>query len=353
MSSELSWGLTVCTYNRPQFLTECIKYALKQTRLPNEIVIVDASDFWEETYNTIKTTHAEAWNKINLVYQPATVRSLPHQRNQALSLSQSDIIFSLDDDIYMFEDTAEVIMQGYESDENEEVAMIGAHFVEAHPNTVDQSTYGKDIISSVVPSMSLSQKIKQSLEDQLTLAKHFVAYDKPIGHDKKLSKLESLGIIPGDLINGGRTTFRRRFANKVGWSNFIRYYATHEDSDFSYRMSSQGGLYVAPLARLFHADGNERPFKRFKVNLIRVSNLMALHRVHSPNKLKSSWRLLCAFLKYICLYLIIDLLQKRFSFPVVRAYLTGIILIPFYMFFPFKDFSSWYVDWQEKMYNQR
>ena len=137
MPSQLTWGLTVCTYNRAGFLMQCLKYVLEQTRLPSEVVIVDASDDWEDTYNTVRDTYAEHWQAIKLVYEPAKVRSLTFQRNQALDLSQSDIIFSLDDDIYLFPDAAAIIMKAYEADVDEEIAMIGGHFASHSPSDAE------------------------------------------------------------------------------------------------------------------------------------------------------------------------------------------------------------------------
>jgi hypothetical protein len=49
----------------------------------------------------------------------------------------------------------------------------------------------------------------------------------------------------------------------------------------------------------------------------------------------------------------IDPLRKRFTFPTVRAYLLGVVQIPVFLFWPFKDFTAWYTELQEKMYGNR
>lgn len=326
---------------------QCLKYVLEQTRLPSEVVIVDASDDWEDTYNTVRDTYAEHWQAIKLVYEPAKVRSLTFQRNQALDLSQSDIIFSLDDDIYLFPDAAAIIMKAYEADVDEEIAMIGGHFASHSPSDAEppREAPGEANHGGVL------QGIRPLLEQQLALHKHFAPYDHPVRYDAVPASVRGLEIHPDGLINGGRTTFRRRYGVEVRWSQLLRYYATHEDSDFSYRMSKHGRILVAPEAGFFHADGNDSRFSRFKVNTIRVRNLMALHRVWSDNKLRSAWRLLQSFCFFMCLYLVIDPVRKRFSLPIVRAYALGAISIPVFMFYPFEDFERWYLDLQEKMYH--
>ena len=349
MSSNLTWSLTICTYNRPHFLLETLGYVAKQTRLPAEVVVVDGSDNWDETLGKVRDAYPDLWGKIDLVYEPAKVRSLTYQRNQALDLAKSDIVFSLDDDIYLFPETADLILQIYEADPDEEIAMVGAFFSESAPGHEAAPEQGSD---PVEPAGFLG-KLKQRLEAQLSLDSHFVPYWAPVDRSDPPQEVQAFNVFAAGLINGGRTTFRRRYGVESRWSELLKYYATHEDSDFSYRMSRFGRLLTAPDAKLFHADGNERQYNRFRVNLIRVRNLMALHRSYSDNRARSVFRLLRSFLFFLGLYLLIDAAQKRFSFPVVRAYGYGILQIPVFMFYPFGDFRTWYLNLQEKMYRTR
>ncbi|MGH1578341.1 glycosyltransferase family 2 protein [Planktotalea sp.] len=345
MPKALTWSLTICTYNRAHFLVETVRCALEQTRRPFEIVIVDASDDWEASRLALLSQFAEVWGDVALVHVPAKVRSLPFQRNQALGLARGDIVFSLDDDIYLYPDAAEIIMRGYEADEDEKIAMIGGHFT--------HGPYEADAPASQEIAAPPRRGLRAWLEEQLSLESHFVPYGPNLDQSAVPSAVEGTGILSAGLINGGRSTFRRTFGDQVKWSEFLRYYATHEDGDFSYRMSLKGRLLNAPKAGFFHADGNDSTFKRFRVNTIRLRNLMALHRVHSKNRLKSALRLAAMMLRFIALYLLIDAAQKRFSFPTVRAYLYGLVQIPVFLFWPFADFQAWYVALQEKMYASR
>lgn len=345
MPEQLDWSLTICTYNRAHFLVETVRCALAQTRRPLEIVIVDASDDWQGSRAALLERFKDGWGDVGLTHVPATVRSLPFQRNQALCLASADIVFSLDDDIYLYPDAADVIMRGYEADKDEQIAMIGGHFTHG-PYDADAPTV-EDAID--VPRRGL----RAWLEDQMSLENHFVPYGPPLDRSPPSDTIADMGILSAGLINGGRTTFRRKFGDQVKWSEFLRYYATHEDGDFSYRMSLQGRLFNAPKAGFFHADGNDSTFKRFRVNTIRLRNLMALHRVHSQNRVRSALRLAVMMLRFIALYLLIDPAQRRFSLPTVRAYLFGLIQIPVFMFYPYRDFQAWYVQLQEKMYARR
>lgn len=345
----LSWTLAICTYNRPQHLVPTLGFIADQRRLPLEVVVVDASEDWEATRAEVLKTYPELWQKVTLRYEPAKVRSLTAQRNQALHLAQGDIVFSLDDDIHLFPDTAERIMAAYEADVAEDISMIAAFFVEPGPGSESDA---EDMLSSEAfeTPRGLKARIEDWLRSQFSLDKHFVPYWDPLTEEPLPARAQSDGVMAAGLVNGGRTTFRRKYALQSGWSEILRYYATHEDSDFSYRMSQKGRLAVMPEARLFHADGNEGLYQRYRVNLIRVRNLTALHRLYSDNRLRSAVRLAKSFLFFAGLYCLIDPMQKRFTWPTMRAYLGGVVQIPWLLYRPSRDFSAWYVDLQERMY---
>jgi GT2 family glycosyltransferase len=352
-SGKLNWTLAICTYNRPHFLTETLGFALAQSRLPTEIVVVDASDAWADHRDLVQERFIDHWAEVRLIYEPAKVRSLTFQRNQALDLATSDVVFSLDDDIYLYPDAAEKIMQIYEADPEERVVMVAGHFTEGAYDPDAGTDAAETSVSTPAGPVSIKGKMRQWLESQLTLDGHFVPYGSVVDRGPLPKPVQDIGASAGGLINGGRTTFRRAVGSQVGWSELLRYYATHEDSDLSYRMSRHGRLAHAQKAGFFHADGNESNVGRFRINTIRVRNLMALHAIHSDNRLRSAWRLSASFLKFAALYLLIDPAQGRFSFPTARAYAYGLLQVPIFLFWPFADFEAWYTGLQEKMYGNR
>ena len=339
----LTWSLCICTLNRPSFLVRTLRYALLQTHLPAEVVIIDASYNWEE--NRAQILSKLDWpSALPLIYQSAKVRSLTFQRNQALESATSDIVFSIDDDIYLFPDTAHIIMSVYEADIMCEVAMVTGCFT-SRPD-------GQDVESDEIGPRNIKaiSHLQERLEAQLTLDRHFVPYDKAVDEAPVPASLRHLNVLPHGLINGGRTTFRRKFGVDCRWSELLRYYATHEDSDFSYRMSRFGRLIIAPGARFFHADGNPKRLKMFKLHSIRTSNLLALHAMHSTNKLRSMVRCIVSFSRFLSIYILIDLARKRFTLPSVRAYAYGISQAPLFFFRKPSDLRDWYTKRQEDMY---
>jgi glycosyltransferase involved in cell wall biosynthesis len=48
-SKSLTWALVIATYKREHILLRCLRLAAVQTRLPKEIIVVDASPDYEKT----------------------------------------------------------------------------------------------------------------------------------------------------------------------------------------------------------------------------------------------------------------------------------------------------------------
>ncbi|WP_108815598.1 glycosyltransferase family 2 protein [Loktanella sp. Alg231-35] len=350
---SLNWTLCIPTYNRPQFLTQTIGFALSQSRPPSEVVVVDGSDNWAEHRDLVLGQFAEDWQTVRLVYEEAKVRSVTFQRNQALGAATSDIVFFLDDDIYLYPDAAEIVMGIYETDKDDLIAMVAGKFTEG-PYDPDAPTSTEVATPAPAPqALSIRGRFRHWLEEFLTLDGHFVTYGPPVDRSPLPDPIRAAGASEGGLINGGRTTFRRKFGVQVGWSEMLKYYAPHDDSDLSYRMSRLGRLVHATNAGFFHADGNDSNVGRFRANTIRVRNLMSLHRVHSDKRLSSALRLIGSFAKFMALYCLIDPVRKRWTLPTVRAYGFGILQVPFFLFWPFADFQTWYTGLQEKMYGNR
>ena len=153
-AGALSWALCVATLDRIEILEACLRCVLSQTRRPSEIVIVDASAAWRAHAQRARSI---VDGSVPLVYVAARRPSLTVQRNQALELARSDILFLIDDDSLMHPDCAASILAVYESDGEGAIAAVAdpAHqpaaftgpfgrFDEGHPLDDRKDTDGNE-----------------------------------------------------------------------------------------------------------------------------------------------------------------------------------------------------------------
>src|SRR4051794_15406291 len=72
-----AWTLVLCTYRRREVLMLCLKAAMRQTRPPTEVIIVDASADWETTRDQVMAEIVPLQPEIRWQYVQAERRSLP------------------------------------------------------------------------------------------------------------------------------------------------------------------------------------------------------------------------------------------------------------------------------------
>ncbi|NJO18209.1 MAG: glycosyltransferase family 2 protein [Thioploca sp.] len=136
--NKLDYGLVIATYKREALLPGCLRCALQQTVVPKEIIIVDASPYWETTRNQIMQELAIKYPAIDWKYVQAKRASLPAQRNQGIDLATTDILFLIDDDSFMYPNCAEEIMQIYTRDVDKKVLGIMAFLAPTPPPSASE-----------------------------------------------------------------------------------------------------------------------------------------------------------------------------------------------------------------------
>ncbi|GGH23078.1 glycosyltransferase [Sphingobacterium alkalisoli] len=91
-------SLIVSTYNWPEALEKCIQSILKQTQLPNEILIADDGSE-DATQEIIERLKQESLIPIVHVWHPDNGFRLSAIRNKAISQARYDYIIQIDGDI--------------------------------------------------------------------------------------------------------------------------------------------------------------------------------------------------------------------------------------------------------------
>jgi len=112
-------AVLIPTLNRPQDLVLAVKTLLKQTRFPQELIIVDQSTS-NESERLVRAMFAErperaAQFELRYTRDP-DVRGLATARNLLLDLNRCSIFLFLDDDVELETDFVERLLEGYAED---------------------------------------------------------------------------------------------------------------------------------------------------------------------------------------------------------------------------------------------
>jgi GT2 family glycosyltransferase len=351
----LTWGLVVSTYNREKILPLCLKLAVQQTRQPIEIIVIDASNTWQDTRRTVMAEIASTSPTIRWVYAAAEQRSLTLQRNQGLKLATADIVFLIDDDSLMYPDCAEAIMQVYEADLDGAIAGVQAEAVNVPPalegEITDARKQGGLKSKPKATSWGGMQTIQRWLWRHIFLMdarKLFVPYDAGFPDRPLPENVAKLNIWRTELFQGYRMTYRRELIMKEGFEPLLRYYAAGEDLDASYRVSRHGILLTALDGKLHHFESAGGRMPRFKVSTLSALNQALCIRKHSKNLVQRKQAYYWLMLRRIVAEFFKDILSRRWGLPQMRGVLVALGYAPKIFSLPDHEVAEWYVQFQQK-----
>lgn len=210
-----------------------------QTLLPDEIIVVDASDS-----DSLKNRLEQKFGgNINIIYNHSTP-GLTHQRNVGVGISSGDIVFFLDDDVVLDIDFIKEILKVYQTDKEKTFGGVYGRIINKSPGS-------HQLASVYAPFRNIFSKIffleKGSADGRFRLS-GFPTY--PHAVDK---------VVSVECVPGGLTAYRREVLNEFKFDENLHGYCYMEDDDFSYRVSRVYQNVYTPLAKVIH---NESPLAR-------------------------------------------------------------------------------------------
>ncbi|MCO6450547.1 MAG: glycosyltransferase family 2 protein [Caldilineales bacterium] len=253
-------AIILCTKDRPADLARCLASIARQTRPPDEVVIVDAS---EQTMGDERWTMADSDPSSTFNLQPSTFHSppgLPRQRNLGLRHVQSDIVAFFDDDVELAPDYLAELLAVYER-------RADAGGVMGSCPEWRQSSGGAPRLKRLFGLTSVAAT----------------------GEAVRVSKALGVGWvalpareIPAEALVGFCMSFRRAAIEGMWFDENLGGYADGEDVDFSLRAGRKSSLWQTPNARLQHhksRSGRATLRRRF---FTRTRNEKYLHRKLLP-----------------------------------------------------------------------
>jgi GT2 family glycosyltransferase len=354
-TTSLSWSMVVATYRREKILPMALNFAVRQTRPPKEIVVVDASENWEATRELILSTIAAEHPEIRWVYVEAEHRSSTLQRNQGVLVATSDILFLIDDDAMMYPDCAERIMEVYEADGDHKVMGVQSNFVDQLPpqsGPIEDYRQKAGVSETLLAPPRRQFLWKHRILQRLLILdtkEHFIPYEGYFRDYPLPDAVKELHVVPVRIFDGFRMTYRREVFAKEVFEPLFLYYAVAEDSDLSYRVSRHGALAMAVDARLHHYQSGSGRLSAMRVSALGGLNMALCLRKHS-NNLRRDRSLFYRFILHLMFAQSIrDLANRRCSLPRMRGLLLALRYAPRLFAMSDHDLTEWYPNLQRKL----
>lgn len=355
----LSWTLCIATLDRIEILSTCVALALRQTRPPAQIVIVDASSDWQANRDRISRLVAETNDRPeapDLVYVQAEARSSARQRNQGIALSHADVLFLIDDDSMMYPDCAAEAMTVYEADPDRRIACVRLSPATQPPGEGTVGIARKDDQGAAGGRLEGNRLFWLFRRHVLMMATdlNFIPYDGPqdpawrdranLPVDLGPDRMDTAWLIPGYLL-----TVRRAVAAAEGFDPDLLAYCPGEDLDATYRFARHGANVTALRARVYHheaAAGRLKRHRALKLALMNQAFLLRKHSAHLPaHAALYAWRLL----RRVLAEALKDGLTRRWTFPQLRGALSAAAAAPAIFTHDRADLARWYQNRQRRV----
>lgn len=225
-NTGLQHSFIICTLNRPADLAKAIESLFRQTILPYELIVVDASDN-DQTEELINQMKDSSPFRIEYLH---TRPGLTYQRNRGTEKAVGDIIHFIDDDVVLNPDYLKELDAIFSNPRNTRVAGAGGTIV----NTPRLPRY--------VVFLKKAFMLNHNYGTGRLQPSGYVAF----GYNSNFRKPRRVNILCGCCA------YKRGTLQKYRFDENLPGYALQEDMDFSYRVSRKHELLFVPSAKLFH-----------------------------------------------------------------------------------------------------
>ncbi len=288
-------SVIVPTYNRPEELRVFIKSILKQTVLPDELIIIDDGNL-----NDIPEKNALMNLNISCVYRKkckSEKRGVVFSRNIGIEMTTGDIIFLLEDDLFLDDRYIENIIDFYKNSGFPNIGGVGGidlnmgkrNFLKVleyifnvfflispvRPYHTTPSGYSENVVTSVVWKL----------------------YEK----DK---------VVKTSYLAGGNSAFPKEVLKNYRFpEDYSDRVYMGEDKFFSMNISKKYNLYIVTKSKFYH---NKSKLMRHNKYTVGYNTVMSAYRIYVNYVKKFKLHFL------LFLYSSLGLLLKRFIIACFR-----------------------------------
>ncbi len=225
---SLTITVMVPTHNRPDSLRQTMESIYAQSHPPDELILIN--DGQDEVPDDVfeKATLA----KIPLIYKRRTTDpGVAKSRNLGMSLSTSNIMLMMEDDVDLPPDFIESLLEIYRDDTKGVIAGIGPLLIEP-----DRKTLRAKIWENIAAALGQARWVPR------VCVARYVALPKKLRH-----RLKPVGKLPA-----GGLALRSEVIENFSFDENLTGYALMEDREFSFRIGRSCPLFYCTDLQVVH-----------------------------------------------------------------------------------------------------
>lgn len=240
-------SIIICTKDRKHDFSNLINTILVQSKLPDEIIVVDSSN-----PVLIKNLFVEEYLTKGIEYKYThTKPGLTYQRNVGVKNlnPNADIVFFFDDDLLLYPNYLSNIVELYENDADKRIGGIGGYITNVEVYSFFNTLY-----------YSIFLLISKNYGDILLS-----------GSNNLYGELSSNKYVK--WLSGGNTSYRKVIFDEFSFDEKFSSYGLGEDLDFSQRVARRYKLLACANAKAKHMHSKESRPNYSKIGYMEFYNM--------------------------------------------------------------------------------
>jgi len=244
-------SLVVCTYMRPESLKNLLKTVVLQSKIPDEVLIIDGSTN-DETKSMLAI---EKFETLNLHYFKVSddQRGLTKQRNFGVAhvAEEMEVVAFLDDDTELDSRYFYEINKTFE--ENKDAIGVSGYItneVKWERINTSNTSFGYFTIDGWSRRDDLRIRLRKILGLMPNVQPSTIG---PYANERAVGSLPPSGkVYKVDYLQGAMMAYRKSIFEKLSFSHYFEGYGLYEDKDFSLHARKYGPHYIDTNAKLAH-----------------------------------------------------------------------------------------------------
>ena len=274
----MNFSLIICTYQRPDAITNLLNSVINQSVYPNQIIVVDGSEGIETQNLSLEKT----FKSLEYFKVEDDVRGLTRQRNYGISRlnEEAEVVCFLDDDVILETKYFEAVIKTFR--DRSDVVGIGGVATNENLWKPSKRTESTDKIY-VLDGFERNESQRFYLRNKLGLQSPDLPGIMPsFSHGRTYGYPLTGKVYEVDLLIGMAMSFRRSVIDSEKFSLYFDGYGLYEDADYSLRALKYGKNVICTSAKLQHYhDPAGRP-NSFKYGKMVLRNGWYVWRIKFP-----------------------------------------------------------------------